>query len=110
MAMMTQAAVERRFLDPAAIQLKYRLARRHHPRPVHISAEIYGGGTVSATVSVASPCPRFPRWPMQLLTLFGRWASSKLLDQLLEWLELLLDHMFRRLRHGGRWLLTSPHA
>ncbi|MCY4030380.1 MAG: hypothetical protein OXH75_29220 [Acidobacteria bacterium] len=68
MAMMAQAAVERRFLDPAAIQLKYRLARRHHPRPVLISAQIYGVGTTGATLTVVTPPrPRFPRWPMQLL-------------------------------------------
>ena len=68
MAMMTQAAVERRFLDQASILLKYQFARNHHPRPVHISAEIYGSGTTGATVTVViPPRPRFPRWPMQLL-------------------------------------------
>ena len=70
MAMMTHAAVERRFLDLDSILMKYRLARKHHPRrPVHVSGELSGGGgTMSATVTVVTPPrPRFPRWPMQLL-------------------------------------------
>ena len=43
MAMMTQAAVERRFLDPASIQYKYQLARMHHSCPLRFSA-VAGGG------------------------------------------------------------------
>ena len=62
---MTQAAVERRFLDPPAVQRKYQLARSRRPQahmvaagPVHFSFT-----TSEPTVRVVPAPPRFPRWP-----------------------------------------------
>ena len=84
MAMMTQAAVERRFLDPASIQLKYRLARRPQAHAVD-------AGPVSFNFTVSQPTvrlrSRFPRWPMQGLKLVWRlWRAADVLAE--HWPEL----------------------
>ena len=83
MAMMTQAAVERRFLDPASIQYKYQLARMC--RPLRFSA-VAGGGRASFTLSVVPP----PRswWPMKLRWLGKQVAREALREAVSEILEL----------------------
>ena len=95
MAMMTQAAVERRFLDPASIQLKYQLARMHHSCSLRCSPVVVGV-MVSATPSVVNPPrPRFPRWPMKLLRWLGeRVAWEVLREPVLE----ILERLFRLFR------------
>ncbi len=94
MAMMTQAAVERRFLDPASIQYKYQLARMHHSCPLRFSA-VAGGGMASFTLSVVPPPRprrrRFPRWPMK------RVASEVLREPVREIIE-ILERLFRLFR------------
>ena len=97
--MMTQAAVERRFLDPASIQYKYQLARMHHSCPLRFSA-VAGGGMVSATLSVVTPPrPRFRRWPMKLLRWLGeRVAWEVLREPVREIILEILERLFRLFR------------
>ncbi len=100
MAMMTQAAVERRFLDPAAIQLKYQLARMHHSCPLRFSA-VAGGGMASFTLSVVPPPrSRFPRGPMKKLF---RWLGERVAWEFLrepvrEIILEILERLFRLFR------------
>ena len=99
MAMMTQAAVERRFLDPASIQYKYQLARMHHSCPLRFSA-VAGGGMASFTLSVVPPPrPRFPRWPMKLLRWLGERVALEVLREVLgEPVREILERLFRLFR------------
>ena len=66
MTMTTQAAVERRLLEPASIQRKYRLARR--PQAHTVDAEpVHFSFTVSQPMVRRRPRSRFPKWPLKLL-------------------------------------------
>ena len=72
MVVMTQAAVERRFLDLTSIQLKYRLARRPQAHAVDAGPVQFNFTVSQPTVRLVRPRSRFPRWPMQGLKLVGR--------------------------------------
>ena len=81
MTMTPAAAVERRFNDPDAIQLKYQLARKDLPRPVSISGVLDHAIRGNGTPVITPPGPRFPRWPMQLLWWLGKRVTWEVLRE-----------------------------
>ena len=66
LALMTPAAVERRFRDLPALHREFQLARERRARTVDIGPVRIRSGvpTVRVRVEVVpAPRPRFPRWP-----------------------------------------------
>ena len=85
MVMMSQAAVERRFLDFASIQLKYRLARRPQAHTVDAGPVQFSFAVSQPTIRLVRPRSRFPRWPMQGLKLTWRlWRAADFVRHVLE--------------------------
>ena len=92
MTMTPAAAVERRFNDPDAIQLKYQLAWKDLPRPGSVSGVLHHATRGNGTPVITPPRPRFPRWPMQLL----RWLCKRVAWEVLrEPVSEILKELFR---------------